>query len=367
MKHLLEFQNFDLVKEFSLLDGSEGFTEITESEFLALFSESLFESAPKGNTVTGGLFDMNDANTYKWVKNAKSAVVNGTKHVFISIGDGIKEAGQKAKEAGKAGAEQLLNMAKFVGKTIVYTGAAIYVISDMIAQGIYSLLASLYSVLKKGAIAVGAGIGTAVKNIKNMYKAQAKASIQAYQTAGDAITKFLKSIMSGLYAAAKATSNAASAIAAVTVAGWKTAKKYFGEVKDFISKCLFDAAKETKAWVADKAKDAKDAYNAAVKSLKDKKTQIAAAIKKGYEDYKKTVISTANKGAQYGRKLKGEVSQAFKTAQDRISKTGDEIVSQAKAVWGGLFDSNNFYGEGLEDIFESYVIVEGEEYYIFPY
>ncbi len=367
MKHLLEFNNFDLAAEFNLLNGSDNFTEITESEFLALFSESLFENAPKGNTVKGGLFDMNDANTYKWVKNAKSVVVNGTKHVFISIGDGIKEAAQKAKEAGKAGADQLLNMAKFVGKTVVYTVATIYVVSDRIAQGIYSLLASLYSVLKKGAIAIGAGIGTAVKNIKNMYKAQAKASAEAYQTAGEAVTKLLKSIMSGLYAAAKASANAASAIAAVTVAAWKSAKKYFGEVKDFISKCLFDASKEAKVWVSEKAKDAKDAYNEAVKSLKDKKTQVAAAIKKGYEDYKKTVITTAKKGAEYGRKLKGEVSQAFKAAQDRISKTGDEIVSQAKAVWGGLLDSNNFNDEGLEDIFESYVIVEGEEYYIFPY
>jgi len=367
MKHLLEFNNFDLVSGFNLLNGSDDFTEITESEFLALFSDSLFENAPKGNTVQGGLFDMNDANTYKWVKNAKSVVVNGTKHVFISIGEGIKEAGQKAKEAGKAGAEQLLNTAKFIGKTIVYTGVAIYVISDMIAQGIYSLLASLYSVLKKGAIAIGAGIGTAVKNIKNMYKAKAKATAEAYQTSTEAITKLLKSIMTGLYSAAKATANAASAIAAVTVAAWKAAKKYFGEVKDFTSKCLFDASKEVKVWVSDKAKDAKDAYNAAVKSLKDKKTQMAAAIKKGYEDYKKTVISTAKKGGEYARKLKGDVSQAFKDAQDRISKTGDEIISQAKAVWGGLFDSNNFYGEGLEDIFESYVIVEGEEYYIFPY
>jgi hypothetical protein len=102
MKHILEFQDFNSNKELNLLDETDSFVEITESEFLELFSQSLFEKAPTTNTVKGGIFDMNDAETYKWVKNAKSMIIDNVKYTFISIGDGIKQAAEKAEKGKKA-------------------------------------------------------------------------------------------------------------------------------------------------------------------------------------------------------------------------------------------------------------------------
>jgi hypothetical protein len=67
------------------------------------------------------------------------------------------------------------------------------------------------------------------------------------------IKKFKGQELYGHITLVKCERSAVSAIAAVTVAAWKSAKKYFGEVKDFVSKCLFDASKEAKVWVSEKA------------------------------------------------------------------------------------------------------------------
>ena len=62
-----------------------------------------------------------------------------------------------------------------------------------------------------------------------------------------------------------------------------------------------------------------------------------------------------------------KLESQFKDAQNKIILTGKEIESQIKAIWGGLFDSENFPTEGIEEILESYVMRAGEKYYVLPY
>jgi phage-related protein len=367
MKHILEFQDFNSNKELNLLDETDSFVEITESEFLELFSQSLFEKAPTTNTVKGGIFDMNDAETYKWVKNAKSMIIDNVKYTFISIGDGIKQAAEKAEKGKKATAEGLKQMAKYAGKTVIYAAAGIYVASNEIANGIYSLVASILSMVKKGAIKLGSGIATAAKNVNVYMKAKGASALQSIKSTGDGILEILKNIMSALYSAAKTAQNVAQTVATLTVAAYKSAKTYFKEVKNFATDCIFNVAKSAKVWVANKAENIKDAYNAAVEKIQKEKDSVVASIKKGYDDYKNKVESTAKKALNYADKLKTKAGKEFKDAQNKIILTGKEIESQIKAIWGGLFDSENFPTEGIEEILESYVMRAGEKYYVLPY
>jgi len=57
------------------------------------------------------------------------------------------------------------------------------------------------------------------------------------------------------------------------------------------------------------------------------------------------------------------VVSTFKAAQSKIANTAKEIGSVAKAIWGAIWDHEIYQGTA-QDIFESYVIFEGQKYYI---
>ncbi|MFM7851416.1 MAG: hypothetical protein ACKO96_05715, partial [Flammeovirgaceae bacterium] len=142
MERILSFRDFSPIdEELNFYNEDEGYeydgesqVEMSESEMLSIFLEDeLYEAAPKGNTEKGGLFDLNDAKTYKAVKNVKEAVIKGAKYTFLTISAGMKNVADKAKKASQAGANFLLNCAKNVGKVIIFTAAGAYVVTEAVA------------------------------------------------------------------------------------------------------------------------------------------------------------------------------------------------------------------------------------------
>ena len=132
MSRILSFREFSPIDEElnfykdSDVYDAESEVEMSESEMLSIFLDgSLYEAAPKGNTVKGGLFDLNDQKTYQSVKNVKEAVIKGVKYTFLTISSGMQKVAQGAKAAAKAGANFLLNLAKFTGKVVIFTVAGL--------------------------------------------------------------------------------------------------------------------------------------------------------------------------------------------------------------------------------------------------
>jgi hypothetical protein len=93
MARILSFSDFNELSEGYNFNGSDygfedlsSYVELSESEMLSLFDDEIYEAAPKGNTVQGGLFDVNDKNVYNAVKNVKTAVIQGAQYTFLTIG-----------------------------------------------------------------------------------------------------------------------------------------------------------------------------------------------------------------------------------------------------------------------------------------
>ena len=109
MARILSFSDFNELSEGYNFNGSDygfedlsSYVELSESEMLSLFDDEIYEAAPKGNTVQGGLFDVNDKNVYNAVKNVKTAVIQGAQYTFLTIGAGIKAYADAQVKAAKA-------------------------------------------------------------------------------------------------------------------------------------------------------------------------------------------------------------------------------------------------------------------------
>ena len=119
MGKILSFSDFNLVnEEFNFVstdnnfDELSSYVELSEDEMVSLFNDEVYEAAPTGNTVKGGLFDLNDKKVYDSVKNVKTAVVNGAKYTFLTIGQGMKAYADAQVKVAKAAGNALLNLAK---------------------------------------------------------------------------------------------------------------------------------------------------------------------------------------------------------------------------------------------------------------
>lgn len=367
MKKILSFNDFNDVSEGYNFNSSEynledhsSYVELSESEMLSLFDHQIYEAAPKGNTVKGGLFDFDDSKTYNTVKNVKTAIVQGVEYTFLTISQGMRQYAEAQKKAAKAGAEALLNLAKFVGKVVIFTAAGIYVVTEAIANGLIALATTVFGYAKRGAIAIGSTIATAFKNVNNYFKKLGKAVFNTIKN--DAIA-LAKAFMTGLYKVANLASKAVEAVCALTVAAYKAAKTAFKAVGNFVIDCIYGAAKAAKTVVIKIGKAISDFYNAAVEKYKSLKDSIIKTTKAGVQAVSDGIKKGIEKTKKVASKIKKGVGDALRTAQDKISKTGQEIVSQGKAIWNAIWD-HEIYDGSDQDILESYVILEGQRYYI---
>ncbi|NBU97746.1 MAG: hypothetical protein EBS19_05945, partial [Spirochaetia bacterium] len=343
--------------EYNFEDLSS-YVELSESEMLSLFNWSLYEGG--GNTVKGGLFDFNDKKTYQTVKNVKTAVVQGVQYTFLTIGQGMRSYADAKVKAGKTIGKALLNLAKFTGKVVVFTAAGIYVINEAIANGLVSLATSIFGYVKKGAIAIGNTIATAFKNVNDYFKKLGNAVFNTIKT--DALA-FAKAFMTGLYKVANLASQAVQAVCTLTVGAYRVAKTAFKGISNFTSECIYGAARAAKTVAIKIGKSVSDFYNSSVSAFKSAKDAIVKTTKAGVNAVVSTVKKGIDKTAKVVSQIKSGVGSALKTAQDKIAKTGQEILSHGRAIWKALWEYETYRGTD-EDIFESYVILEGQRYYV---
>jgi acyl-CoA-binding protein len=367
MARILSFSDFNELSEGYNFNGSgygfedlSSYVELSESEMLSLFEDDLYEAAPAGNTVKGGLFDFNDKNTYNAVKNVKTAVIQGAQYTFLTIGQGMKAYADMHVKAAKATGQALLNLAKFAGKVVIFTAAGLYVVTEAIANGLISLATSIFGYAKKGAIAIGTTIATALKNANDYFKKLGKAVFNTIKNDALAVAKVF---MTGLYKVANLASQAAQAVAVLTVAAYKIAKTAFKAITNFAAECIYGAAKAAKTVAVKIGKAVGDFYNASVSAFKSAKDAIAKTTKAGVNAVVTNVKKGIDKTAKVASKIKTGVGNALKTAQNKIAKTGQEILSHGKAIWKALWEYETYRGTD-EDIFESYVILEGQRYYV---
>jgi len=368
MSRILSFSDFNEMNEGYSFNGSDysfgdlsSYVELSESEMLSMFEEEdIYEGAPKGNTVKGGLFDFNDKKTYDTVKNVKTAVIQGAQYTFMTISQGMKSYADAQKKAAIAGAEALLNLAKFVGKVVIFTAAGIYVVSEAIANGLISLATSIFGYAKKGAIAIGSTIATALKNANDYFKKLGKAVFNTIKNDALAVAKVF---MTGLYKVANLATKAAEAVCVLTVAAYKIAKTVFKAITNFAAECIYGAAKAAKTIAVKIGKTVADFYNTSVSKFKAAKDAIVKITKAGAKSVADSVKKGVEKTQKVASKIKQGASNALKTAQDKIAKTGQEILSQGKAIWNAIWDHEIYAGTD-QDIFESYIIVEGQRYYV---
>lgn len=367
MERILSFSDFNELSEGYNFNGIDydfedlsSYVELSESEMISLFDEEIYEAAPSGNTVKGGLFDVNDKKVYNAVKNVKTAVIQGAKYTFLTIGSGMKAYADAHVKAAKATGQALLNLAKFTGKVVIFTAAGLYVVTEAVANGLISVATSIFGYAKKGALAIGSTIVTALKNANDYFKKLGKAVFNTIKNDAVAVGK---AFMTGLYKVANLATKSAEAISALTVSAYKIAKTAFKGVANFASECIYGAAKSAKTLAVKIGKGIKDFYNSSVKVFKAAKDSIVKTTKAGFNSVANTIKSGVQKTVNVANKIKTGVGNALKTAQNKIVNTGKEILSIGSAIWKGLWDHEIYQGTD-QDIFESYVIIEEQKYYV---
>jgi len=367
MEKILSFRDFNAVnEELNFVSTEENFdelpsyVELSEEEMVSLFNDEIYEKNPAGNTVKGGLFDLNDKKVYDSVKNVKTAIVKNAQYTFLTIGQGMKAYADAHIKVAKAAGGALLNLAKFTGKVIIFTAAGLYVVTEAIANGLLGLATSVVSYVKKGAIAVGSTIASALKNANDYFKKMGSAVFSAIKTDAKALAE---GFMKGLYAVANVCAKAKEALSTLTYAAYKLAKTSFKSIANFATSCVYNVAKGIGVVAIKIGKGISDLYNGAVSVVKSAKNSIVAATKAGVNAVATGIKTAVAKTAQVASKIKSTVVSTFKAAQSKIANTAKEIGSVAKAIWGALWDHEIYQGTA-QDIFESYVIFEGQKYYI---
>jgi len=369
MERILSFREFSPMDEElnfynnSDLDDAESQVEMSEAEMLSIFLDgSLYEAAPKGNTVKGGLFDLNDATTYKAVKNVKEAVIKGAKYTFLTVSDGMKNLADKAKKAGKAYANFLLTCAKNAGKVIIFTMAAVYVVTEAVATGLISAATSVINYVGKGVMAIGASLVNAFKSVNDYFK---KLGTAVFNTIKSDATAVAKAFMTGLYAVSNKCAKAAEAVSALTISAYKLTKTAFKNVDNFAKNCIYGAAQAAKVTAVKIGQKIGDFYNKAVDTAKKSKDSIIKNTKAGAQYVVNKVKGAVNTVKNVAAKAKTAVVNTVKTVASKIANTASEIGSHLSAAWNAFWDHETYQGTG-QSIFESYTIVEGEKYYLLP-
>jgi len=314
---------------------------------------------PAGNTVTGGIFDLNDQKTYDVIKGAKTWVINGVNYTALLIADNAKALADAAKKAATAGADTLVNVAKFAGKAIIFTGSLAYVVAKEVLTGIMGLLGTALGYAKSGAIKIGQNVASALTNANNWLKEK---KAQAWNSISNAGESLMKGIMTGLFAVASATSKAAEALSALIVSSYKLAQSSFKSIANFATACVYNAYKSVKNTAIALGSKATDLYNNAVKTYEQYKTSIANAVKSGMSKLQTMAASSAQSAMNYASRLASDAKAAYQSAQSAIVKTGEEIASQASAIWNAIWDSEEM--DYVDPMFESYIMLEGEKYYV---
>lgn len=367
MEKILSFRDFNIVNEelnFISTDNNfdelSSYVELSEDEMVSLFNDEVYEAAPSGNTVKGGLFDLNDKKVYDSVKNVKTAIVKGAKYTFLTIGQGMKAYADTTVKARKSAGRALLNLAKFAGKVVIFTAAGLYVVTEAVANGLLGLATSVVGYVKKGAVAIGSTIVSALKNANDYFRKVGSAVFSAIKSDAKA---FAERFMKGLYAVANVATKAKEALATLTYAAGKLAKTAFKSIANFTTSCVYGVAKAVGVVALKIGKGISDFYNGAVSVIKSAKNSIVAATKAGVNAVATGIKAAVNKTAQVASKIKSGVASTFKAAQSKISNTAKEIGSVASAVWSAIWDHEIYQGTA-QDIFESYVIFEGQKYYI---
>lgn len=369
MARILSFREFSPIDEelnfhndYDMYDA-ESEVEMSESEMLSIFlGNSLYEAAPKGNTVKGGLFDLNDQKTYQSVKNVKEAVIKGAKYTFLTISSGMQKVAQAAKAAGKAGANFLLNCAKMTGKVIIFTAAAVYVVTEAVATGLISAATSIVNYVGKGVMAIGASLVNAFKSANEYFK---KLGAAVFNTIKTDVTAVAKAFMTGLYAVANKCAKAAEAVSALTVGAYKLVKTSFKNVANFAKNCIYGAANAAKVTAIKIGQKIGDLYNKAVDTAKKFKDSVIKNTKAGAQYVVNKVKGAVNTVQKVATKAKTAVVNTVKTVASKIANTASEIGSHIAAAWSAFWDHETYQGTG-QSIFESYVIIEGEKYYVLP-
>jgi hypothetical protein len=369
MSRILSFREFSPIDEElnfykdSDVYDAESEVEMSESEMLSIFlGGSLYEAAPKGNTVKGGLFDLNDQKTYQSVKNVKEAVIKGVKYTFLTISSGMQKVAQGAKAAAKAGANFLLNLAKFTGKVVIFTVAGAYVVTEAIATGLLTAATSIVSYVGKGAMAIGASLVNAFKSANEYFK---KLGAAVFNTIKTDVKALGKAFMSGLYAVANKCAKAAEAVSALTVGAYRLIKTSFKNVANFAKDCIYGAASAAKVTAIKIGQKIGDFYNKAVETAKKFKDSIIKNTKAGAQYVVNKVKGAVNTVKKVAVKAKTAVVNTVKNVANKIANTASEIGSHIAAAWNAFWDHETYQGTG-QSIFESYAIIAGEKYYVLP-
>jgi hypothetical protein len=367
MEKILSFRDFNTVNEelnFISTDNNfdelSSYVELSEDEMVSLFNDEIYEAAPSGNTVKGGLFDLNDKKVYNSVKNVKTAIVKGAKYTFLTIGQGMKAYADAQVKVAKAAGGALLNLAKFVGKVVIFTAAGLYVVTEAVANGLLGLATSVVGYVKKGVIGIGSTIASALRNANDYFKKLGTAVFSSIKNDAEAVAK---GFMKGLYAVANTATKAKEALSTLTYAAYKISKTAFKSIANFATSCIYGVAKAVGVVAIKIGKGISDLYNGAVSVVKSAKDSIIKTTKAGVNWVTDTVKKGLAKTAQVASKIKSGVAATFKAAQNKIASTGREIMSVGKAIFSALWDHEIYQGTA-QDIFESYFIVEGQKYYV---
>lgn len=369
MEKILSFSDFNLVNEqFNFVSSDNNFdelssyVELSEDEMVSLLDDKVYEAAPKGNTVSGGLFDFNDSKVYNTVKNVKTAIIGGAKYTFLTIGEGMKAYAEAQKKVNVEAANILLNFAKFSGKVIVFTLVGVYVVTEVVANGLLGLATSIFGFIKKGLIGIGSTIVTALKNVNDYAKKIGKSVLTAIKN--DALA-FCKMFMEQLYALANTCAKIGQAITTLTYAAYKISKTVFKSIANFASECIYSAAKKVKVTVIKIGKNIEDFYNSSVKGFNSAKQEIIKTTKDGLDKAAVAIKKGVDKTKKVATKIKNDAKNVLVAAQNKIAQTGKEIQSIGNAIWKALWDHEIYKGTS-QDIFESYIFVEGQKYYVLP-
>lgn len=369
MSRILSFREFspldeelNFYKDYDMYDA-ESEVEMSESEMLSIFlGNSLYEAAPKGNTVKGGLFDLNDKKTYQSVKNVKEAVIKGAKYTFLTIGAGMKAYADAHIKVAKAAGNILLNLAKFTGKVAIFTAAGVYVVTEAVATGLISTATSIVNYAAKGVMAIGASLVNAFKSV-NAYFSKLGAAV--YNTIKTDAKALGKAFMTVLYAVANKCAKAAEAVSALTVGAYKLAKTAFKNVANFAKDCIYGAANAAKVTAIKIGQKIGDLYNKAVDTAKKFKDSIIKNTKAGAQYVVNKVKGAVTTVKKVAVKAKTAVVNTVKAVASKIANTAAEIGSHISAVWNAFWDHETYQGTG-QSIFESYAIIAGEKYYVLP-
>jgi peptidoglycan hydrolase-like protein with peptidoglycan-binding domain len=288
-----------------------------------------------------------DKEVYKNVKHLKTVVIEGTKYVFVEIGDAIKNS-------VRAGQDETIKLAKYAGKTLVFIGETLYVTSRDFVKGLISLISGMVSWVEDGTIKMGQNVAEGAKAVYNWTKA--KGGIIK-----DQLVDLGKVIMTQLFKLAKKCRDAKNAIASLMIASYKSATTFFKGAKDWTEQCIQNAAKIATINANELGKNVKEFYNNSVKTIEKAKSAVSATIKKGIATATDITKKGIQKAEQTVHKVEDVVKKSYKASIDTAKKFADDVVKDVNAIWYALTDS--YHADG-NSIFESYVIQGGEKFYI---